>query len=151
MTALLLLWAAFCSNWQYCQLQVSHTFMSQQMRQYRYWTQDSHDSHQTSLNDVTTVPVPQWLQWQLQQWHVSPKQEMQQQKCHNFSSTNAKHLKLNKIQWFQAICILPKMTANNSTLKSLLLHVHIGSAIMTESNAQNLVLPLIRDIPAIMI
>jgi hypothetical protein len=51
------------------------------------------------------------------------------------------------------VCILhpTNMTANNTTLKSLLLHAQIGSANMTTLNAQNLLLSSVQDSSATMI
>jgi hypothetical protein len=43
------------------------------------------------------------------------------------------------------------MTANNATLKSLLLHAQISSAITMTLNAQNFLLPSVQDGSAIMI
>jgi hypothetical protein len=50
------------------------------------------------------------------------------------------------------VCILhpANMTAHNATLKSLLLHAKIGSAITTTLNMQNLLLPSIQDNSLIM-
>jgi hypothetical protein len=45
----------------------------------------------------------------------------------------------------------PKRKVNNATLKSLLLHARISSAVMTALNAQNLLLPPVQDCPVIMI
>jgi hypothetical protein len=44
-----------------------------------------------------------------------------------------------------------KLTVINAAFKSLFLHAQIGSAIMTALTAQNVLLPPLSDIPAIMI